>query len=544
MRLQCSLFPRPIEDPLQVQTDSPTGRQLTSSVLDPTDPCLQNESNPSYPTMQWTNSGNPIPNLFVAVPLLENRPIPQWRLMIRLIAPCQGPSLLSRGRDSLHITGHDGYTIEYPRNLEHRHRNGAKVLFSTLGILLKFLGMGGRAIYIPSDLANYASSTLSSLSATADNKARLDSIGIDTDNMFSIQVVEDTNQQREMEWLLRRAVSTSQNPNDSKDITGGLKGIVVGKGKTGKTLWVCPQCLECLWRRRSVKDYMTLMHYKFITTRESNMEVTLCNDLSVAFLTKSLYRTTSTKLIIHIIHGYFEAIEQTNGVATRRNAIVELFNQLGQALLCQKRLVQLEIHGRSSNGNMYSGTAYTGLNAVFRCRSLRTLRISGIPCLLQNKGIPINCRNLTSLSLRNIPFDSGEAASNFWKLIGTNTSLASLAVTASNLSLVKPWTALAQFPRLFAEIVHLDLSNNNLTAQVAADFAKVICKSAKRKLSSFILSNNMDIGDQGCLDVMAQFWRNHHWLDTLKLEDAGWKCPRTMQSYKEYMDLNKYVREL
>ncbi|KAG0214084.1 hypothetical protein BGX31_001153, partial [Mortierella sp. GBA43] len=310
---------------------------------------------------------------------------------------------------------------------------------------------------------------------------------------------------------------------------------------------VCSQCLRCLQSRRSIEEasYVTLSQFKALTVREPKMEVTLCNDLSVVFLIRSLTKNAdTTKLIIHVVHACFEVIEQARDEAARSKAIVELFNQLGQVLSHRKELVHLEIHGHSASGNMYSGTLYTGLNDVFKCRSLKTLRISGVPCLLQNKDIPIMCRTLESLTLRDVPFDAKVATDNFRKLVGTNTSLASLTVMASNLSMVKPRTTLEQFPRLFSELVHLDLSNNNLTTQVATDFAKVICNSGKRKLRSLVLCNNMDIGDQGCLEVMAQFWRNNHWLDTLKLEDTGCKDPRTSQSYNEYMDPNKRVHDL
>ncbi|KAG0222848.1 hypothetical protein B0O80DRAFT_440395 [Mortierella sp. GBAus27b] len=491
--------------------------------------------------LQWTDSDDSIPNRFLVVPLLDNGYPPRWRSAVRFIVPCQGPSLLSRGRDSFHVTGHDGYTIKYPREMEHRHRNGAKATFSGLKILLKLLGMSARAAHLPIPPTEQATSILSSFIATADNKARLDAIGIDP-RKFSIQVVKDANQQKEMERLLRMAVSTGQDPSGTQNITGGLKGIDL---EDGRTLWICSECQKCLRRRKSVKDYMTLMHYKVLVMGGPDMEVTLCNDLSVSELTRSLSGTSATKLVINIVHGFFERIEKTQDEESRRKAIVELFNQLGQAISRQKELVHLEIHGGgTANGSLYTGKVYTGLNGAFKCRSLKTVRISGIPCLLQDRDVPIKCQDLENLSLHGIPFSANESIDNFHKLIGTNPDLASLTVAASDLSMVKPWMALEQFPKLFSELVHLDLSNNRLTAQVATDFARVTCENGTKKLRSFILSNNVDIGDQGSLDVIAQFWRNHHWLDTLKLEDTSWKCPRTIQSYNEYMDPNKRVREL
>ncbi|KAG0222852.1 hypothetical protein BGX31_008827, partial [Mortierella sp. GBA43] len=243
--------------------------------------------------------------------------------------------------------------------------------------------------------------------------ARLDAIGIDTDNMFSIQAVVDDNQQKEMEWLLRRAVSTGQ------DITGGLKGIVL---EGGHTIWICPQCLKRLCSRKPVDpSYVALEQYKLLTMRDPNMELSLCNDLSVVFLTRNLSMTagTATKLVIHIMHAYFESIEQSEVEMSRRKAITELFNKLGKAISRQKKLVHLEIHGHSANGNMYPGQVYCGLIAVLRCQSLKSLRISGIPSFLQGKNISMKCRKLERLSLQDLVVNTEQAANNLCALTGT-----------------------------------------------------------------------------------------------------------------------------
>jgi hypothetical protein len=315
----------------------------------------------------------------------------------------------------LHITGHDGYTIEYPRDVEHRHRDRVKFLFSTLKILVRVIGTGGRAVNIPTIPAEYVTSTLSFLGATVDNKARWDTLGIDIDNMFSIQAVVDDNQQKEMEWLLRRAVSTSD-VGGRQDITGGLKGIVL---EDGRTIWICPNCLKCLCGRKPVDpSYVTLKQYKLLTMRDPNMEVTLCNDLSVVFLTRSLSKTTgTTKLVIHIMHAYFKTIEESEAMS-RRKAITEIFNKLGIAILHQNNLVHLEIHGDSADSGIYPGQMYRGLIAVFRCQSLKSLRISGIPSFLQGKNISIRCRKLEELSLQDLVVNTEQAANNLHALTG------------------------------------------------------------------------------------------------------------------------------
>ncbi|KAI8359495.1 hypothetical protein B0O80DRAFT_232514 [Mortierella sp. GBAus27b] len=369
-------------------------------------------------TIRWYESDDPVPQLFVVVPTLDSHSILNWRPSIRIVVPCQGPSLLSTSVDSLHITGHDGYTIEYPRNVEHSHRDGVKILFSALKILVKVLGTGGRAANIPSFPAEYVASKLSSLGATLDNKARLDAIGIDADSLFSIQFVVDDNQQKEMEWILRRAVSASD-VGGRQDITGGFKGIVL---EDGQTIWICPQCLKYLCSRKPVEpNYVTLEQYKILTMRDPNMEVTLCNDLSVVFLTRGLSKTTgTTKLVIHIMHAYFESIEQSKAEITRRKAIIELFNKLGKVISRQKDLIHLEVHGRSANGDMYAGQAYCGLIAIFRCRSLKTLRVSGIPSFLQGKSISMRCRKLEVLSLQDLIVNTEQAESNLLVLTGND----------------------------------------------------------------------------------------------------------------------------
>ncbi|KAG0236540.1 hypothetical protein BGX31_003938 [Mortierella sp. GBA43] len=328
----------------------------------------------------------------------------------------QGPSILSRNGDLLHITSHDGYTIEYPRDFEHRHRGSSKILLSALKVLVKILGMGGHTMTnVPSIPTGYVTSALSSLSTTIDNRAQLDAVGIDTNNMFLAQVVVDTNQQQEMELLLRRAVSNRKNVGDGQDITGGLKGIVL---EGGQTIWICSRCLNCLRSRRSIEEtsYVTLSQYKVLTMSDPKMEATLCNDLSVKFLTRGLSRNTGTiKLTIHIIHTTFE---EARADVTRRKAIIELFNKLGQALSRQRELVHLEIHGHSANGNIYSGQVCTGLNAVFRCRSLRILRVSGVPDFLQDKDISIKCQKLEILSLQGLLVNTEQVSRNLWALAG------------------------------------------------------------------------------------------------------------------------------
>ncbi|KAG0221248.1 hypothetical protein BGX31_010060, partial [Mortierella sp. GBA43] len=70
-------------------------------------------------------STDTIPRVFLVVPPLEDRFLSLYKT-VRIIQPCQAPSIASGNWDSFHMTAHEGYTINYLRGLEHRHRDGIK----------------------------------------------------------------------------------------------------------------------------------------------------------------------------------------------------------------------------------------------------------------------------------------------------------------------------------------------------------------------------------------------------------------------------------
>lgn len=153
------------------------------------------------------------------------------------------------------------------------------------------------------------------------------------------------------------------------------------------------------------------------------MEISLRDSASVVLLTESLARPAKTnKLIIRIESEYFEAPERATG--TSFNSIVDMFNDLGQALQSHKALTHLEIHGSSTNG-----VVYAGLNAVLNSRSLETLRISGVPCFLQGNNISMRCRRLKELSLQHVLLNTDQAVGNLWALIEVCSDLVRLRVT-------------------------------------------------------------------------------------------------------------------
>ncbi|KAG0220741.1 hypothetical protein BGX31_010632 [Mortierella sp. GBA43] len=465
------------------------------------------------------------PQLFVVVPQRKRRSLLNPRREVRIVAPCQGPSVASGMDDSLHMTNHGGYSIKCPCDFEHRHRERVKVLTKVLECFIKVLEIaGGFFGNVPGRSGNIAISALSSIYGTADNKALLNAAGIDPDKMFEIQVFTDWNQREAIEEILQRAIASDGQLN----ITGDLRSIVL---EDGRTLWVCSQCYNCLQKGRPLDErgYLTLPQYIPLVALESEVQVTLHNALSVTVLTESLSRSSKTKkLIIRIEPEYFEAPERTKG--TRYNSTADLFSNLGQAIQRRKRLAHLELHGNSANGSVYGG-----LNAVFECRSLETLRVSGIPCLLQSKNIKMKCRKLKRLSLQSVPFNMEHAAKRLWELIGMCPDLAWLKLTqarfsVSTLSMDKPKATLTQFARLET----LGLSSNDLGGQEATDLVTMALASDNPRLKCLDLSGNTRIGNHGCESVLGLLWKKKCWLDTLQMEGTGIDL-RTSQCVNTYL---------
>ncbi|KAG0236541.1 hypothetical protein BGX31_003939 [Mortierella sp. GBA43] len=342
-----------------------------------------------------------------------------------------------------------------------------------------------------------------------DALALLDAAGIDPDKLFEIQLVEDCHQIQATEELLRRSAASNGHPT----ITGDLHGIIVD----GRTIWVCRKCHECLQKGHPLddRDFLTLPQYIPLISIGPEVRVTLQNALSVTLLTKSLSRTSKTKkLIIHIDSRYFEAPERAE--QTKSNSITNLFVNLGQAVQRQKDLVHLEIHGNSESDKIYDG-----LNAVFNCRSLEILRVSGIR-ILQGKNIKMRCRKLKELSLHRVPLNVEQTAKRLWKLVGVSSALVRLKLTqvrftTDTLSMNKSKETLTQFTRLES----LDLSSNDLEGQEAADLVRMALSGDNPKLRWLDLSGNKKIGKNGCQRVLGLLVGKKCWLDKFKMEGTS-----------------------
>ncbi|KAG0240362.1 hypothetical protein BGX31_002034 [Mortierella sp. GBA43] len=166
---------------------------------------------------------------------------------------------------------------------------------------------------------------------------------------------------------------------------------------------------------------MKWSQYISLVKREPRNEVTLDDADSVTLLTKSLskFSNITTRLTIHVNSEYFEASDRANGA--RFKAIRHLFQELGQVLNRQKKLTHLKIHADSTRGQVYSG-----LRAVLKSRTLKSLCISGIPCFFQSADIPIKCRELEELSLHGVYLNDEQSARHLWRLVEVNSGLVKL----------------------------------------------------------------------------------------------------------------------
>ncbi|KAF9979733.1 hypothetical protein BGZ65_006090 [Modicella reniformis] len=215
--------------------------QLHSVFLEPHSPV------PSEPPSSIVQSSN-IPKTYVVVPLEDSH---SWPLRaVRIIVPCEAPSIKNGYDDQFHKTDHGGYIVMYPGDIGHHHRTGIK-----LGIKAGEYIVGGAAAAVKflSHLGDTAVSALSSLHQTMDNRDRLEIVGIDNpDNFFTTQLVVDNHQKRAMVELLQDAAKM----NGQLNITGDLKGIILD----GRTIWVCDRCYDCLQKGERIEgtNHLTL----------------------------------------------------------------------------------------------------------------------------------------------------------------------------------------------------------------------------------------------------------------------------------------------
>ncbi|KAF9928832.1 hypothetical protein BGZ65_006091, partial [Modicella reniformis] len=148
-------------------------------------------SSSTYMTKQhFVQSSDTLPQALMVVPLEGHSYFLRLHKAVRIIALCQAPSITDRREDSFHMTDHSGYTIKNPGDFEHCHRKSimrlAKTARRTVRVTETAAGFAGNVSSRPGDVAV---STLSSLHEEADNRARLNRVGIYPYNFYSIQFV-------------------------------------------------------------------------------------------------------------------------------------------------------------------------------------------------------------------------------------------------------------------------------------------------------------------------------------------------------------------
>lgn len=343
-------------------------------------------------------STDTVPDVYVVVPLPEEPSYPIVFQKARIIPLCQGPSLVGRRDDPFHMTSHRGYAFQRPKRIAMR-----PVVRGVDQTATRTEAAGGAMIKV----SNSPVTLLSEFIALKSGCFRIYRTGINPKIMLVPQVVMGSYQKKAMKELLRMAVTFTR----ESSITGGLKGIVLGDGRT---IWVCNQCHDCLQRDDPIEttDFLTISQYRPLVKRDPEVEVTLTNATSVIVFAETFTKPSkTTKIVIHIEPRSFETPEQ---VADPRNSpIVNLFNNLGRVLKRQKALKHLEIYGDATT----NGEQYIGLQAVLKCPSLETLHISGIPCFLQGEKISIKSKSLKEFTSQGVLVDTAQAANNLGSLV-------------------------------------------------------------------------------------------------------------------------------
>ncbi|KAK3806681.1 MAG: hypothetical protein J3Q66DRAFT_115786 [Benniella sp.] len=298
---------------------------------------------------------------------------------IRLHRLCPSPSIIHESQEHYHLTTKPGCLVKYPRDTLSRYRGTIKYITGALSYIVRGAGAAASTMAnIPSHPANMAASALTSFPLTLDNKDRLNRAGIDYEDMASPQVISDICQKEVMEELF-----ASTGPLEEQH------DVVVN----GRTISVCNHCYRLLQSGAPIdlRDHLTLSQYSALIKREPEVEVTLHNSMSVKVFTNNLKTLSGThKIIIRIDPAYFEALP----MGAPRKSIGDMFNKLARVLKSQRKLTHLEIHGDSTDDEMFAG-----LRTVLQSRSLETLHVYGIPRFLEDENIKVRGGRLGDLTV-------------------------------------------------------------------------------------------------------------------------------------------------
>ncbi|KAK3805792.1 MAG: hypothetical protein J3Q66DRAFT_422503 [Benniella sp.] len=456
-----------------------------------------------FPSRPFGESSDTMPQLFLIAPPLENPCIEGANKPFRILIPCQAPSLLHGDRDSIHLTHHEGFKIQNPRDLV----NKCKGLLRYLDAISMYLFMGAAAAAtahgFPIHPGDILHDSLSRLHQMAHNRDYLNRAGIEESRFYSKQSVVDNHQIDAMKALFRSAGLMNSE--------FGVRPIHFG----GPTKWVCEECYQVLSDSRDiVADHlMSLREYIELTRRSMEANVVLRCSASVITFTKTVQKSPRLrKVTLHIKSGYFQTSDRQAG--TQYNAIKFQFDDLGKVL-----------HGRSLQsvniqGDRGSGSVFAGLQQVFKCPDLKSLHIKGMPHFLRDVDLRNCTRKLEELKLDGVHIDSQDTATQLAKLLQENSALKVLSLSRTRLTAAALSVLVSRHvEKRFAKLTQLNLSDNDFDAATARTLVAMALKGDR--LSRLDLSNCSGIGAAGCRQILELLRFRGRRLDSVVMDGTG-----------------------
>ncbi|KAG0235409.1 hypothetical protein B0O80DRAFT_440716 [Mortierella sp. GBAus27b] len=442
----------------------------------------------------WTHfvagvSPDSIPEMYLGVHSPQDPSLLRHRVH-RIVPPCQAYSIMSGNKDLFHLTAHPGYAIKLPSDTEHNNKDRIKSITSFSKTAARATGAIAKLVpNAPSIPVDGTIGGLSSLGRTAGNRARLMNAGIHPDELYRPRRIVPTARDT-MEEVLRYAAADSDEPSN---ITGGLQGLQL---HDGSTVWVCRDCLECIRHGRNLRqDHLTLAEYKSLTTKETELEVTLTNLESVITFTRTLQIFKKVQgLVLNIDSGCFEAPDMSE---QHRTCFTNHFNDLGVAIRRQKSLTHLKIIG----GNLES-KIYGGLQCALLSYSLKSLHISGVCRFFEDRSLRMRRRYLRSLKrieLDNVRVHTGMAGDNLRKMINKRNLEVLIATRAGITSQSAAHVFVDEKKKLrkpFKKFRRLVLAHNDLATDDVINLLEVILVRRNPKLNHLDITGNQRIGQE------------------------------------------------
>ncbi|KAF9170719.1 hypothetical protein BGX20_008615 [Mortierella sp. AD010] len=453
-----------------------------------------NSSSSTVAARKFVDSKDDVPRLFLIAPTFEEPLIKGPYKPIRILLPCQAPSVSRGDEDAVHMTSHNGYTIKNPNDFMHNNKDAVKMM----GTLTSYFAIAANIVNgiqgIPGQGGvDLVAQVAGSVANTVDNRTHLNNTGLDTSSLFEKHMATE-NHQREALKILLRAASAS---DPTQSMTGELNGVVLNNGRT---IWVCKECYDSMLKGEQIKsDYhVSLSDYENLTRRAPTVNVMLKDSASLIIFTGALRNhPRPQKVTIRIAPEYFEAPERSHRAALA--SYQSLFGDLA-ATIYRHRVTSLELHGKSDKGY-----TYVHMQDVLKCASLEHLTITGMPLFLQGTETPKDCKMLTRLVLDGVRVDSEQAANNLRSLVLMNQSLTYLRLTRAGFTPISldvlVLDANKQNQNLFKKLHYLNISDNCLDVVAATTLVAMAFKN--NDLTHLDISGNSRIGDSGCRAILT-----------------------------------------